>query len=771
MGTPSTTSLSTTTTTSLSHTCHRVTNGLFVNAVQLRSHSPYRLVNGDAVSFGPPNQSQFCYQFVEDYSAGSLTPSGGGVGVGTTTTNNNTTAPVGGGGAGSCVSYELSAIGLTTIPATVIPIVTRIQTTTTASGGSAAAPGGHQQVSTNTLRFNIDANQSRTISLRANMPTTRSGVNYSIRSPRVSVSTSVTAPTGGGHHHHRTGLLTMSTSGRTSLHNRHPFRSSRAPVARETAAPVDDEASDNDNGDGRAFVEHDYSTRSSHTGAGHRMRLQLRPTPVSTGSPVPHVSQSERKRFDKEVQRLERTKRETRHREEELRRKQRELDRKEREVAKRDQELEKRANELEKQKRRLADKQRRQQLSAAVSAREGREADSRCDSTSEVSVSAGKRKLRSGAATKETTKRQCNETKGVTTGAAADDDVDCGEHREVPSGDSKSVEEIFESEMTCSVCHEYFIHAVNLNCSHTFCYACIEEWKHSRAGAHVCPICRKKIENQNRELVLDNLIDRFVAKMKPELRQHRIALIAERKERLEKKAAEASQAASRANAAAHRGIAQRFITVMTAGGGGGAIRVAVEVGRQPPPLRRFAGIIPSLHFFLRHTTGGGAANDNTDSGSDSDAVNVIGLDFLGDNSSGSSMSSSSDSSDSSDDDSAADSDDNNDHSNRSTQDMDEGNDDIVVDSDSDPYSSDSDDDDGADDSQPVIGGRLRLIQSDDSDSDSDVSSASSVSSIVSLHTGAGGNRLSPIEISSGTDGSDDDSDSSTGAVDSDFSDD
>ena len=195
----------------------------------------------------------------------------------------------------------------------------------------------------------------------------------------------------------------MSTSGRTSLHNRHPFRSSRA--------PVDDEASDN--GDGRAFVEHDYSTRSSHTSAGHRMRLQLRPTPVST-SPVPHVSQSERKRFDKEVQRLERTKRETRHREEELRRKQRELDRKEREVAKRDQELEKRANELEKQKRRLADKQRRQQQSAA-GAREGREAvDSRCDSTSEVSVSAGKRKLRSGAATKETTKRQCNETKGVT---------------------------------------------------------------------------------------------------------------------------------------------------------------------------------------------------------------------------------------------------------------------------------------------------------------------------------------------------------------------
>jgi hypothetical protein len=135
-----------------------------VNAVQLRSHSPYRLVNGDAVSFGPPNQSQFCYQFVEDYNAGSLTPSGG-VGVGTTT---NTTAPVGGGGgggAGSCVSYELSAIGLTTIPTTVIPIVTRIQTTTTASGGSAAAPGGHQQVSTNTLRFNIDTNQSRTISV------------------------------------------------------------------------------------------------------------------------------------------------------------------------------------------------------------------------------------------------------------------------------------------------------------------------------------------------------------------------------------------------------------------------------------------------------------------------------------------------------------------------------------------------------------------------------------------------------------------------------
>jgi hypothetical protein len=98
---------------------------LFVNAIQLVSYTPQRLSNGDRVSFGPPNQSEFNYQFIEKYSPNL---------------NNNN------------ISYGLSGINLTSIP--VIPIVTRIQSDST-----------EQLLPSNTVRFNIEPNVSGTISV------------------------------------------------------------------------------------------------------------------------------------------------------------------------------------------------------------------------------------------------------------------------------------------------------------------------------------------------------------------------------------------------------------------------------------------------------------------------------------------------------------------------------------------------------------------------------------------------------------------------------
>ena len=102
-------------------------------------------------------------------------------------------------------------------------------------------------------------------------------------------------------------------------------------------------------------------------------------------------------------------------------------------------------------------------------------------------------------------------------------------------------EELFDSELSCSICHEVFVSPINLNCSHTFCHSCIEEWKHSNrenrkndeietlSETNCCPICRQPIVSQNRVRALDNVIDYLITKCTPELSEHRKQLIRERK--------------------------------------------------------------------------------------------------------------------------------------------------------------------------------------------------------------------------------------------------
>jgi len=112
-------------------------------------------------------------------------------------------------------------------------------------------------------------------------------------------------------------------------------------------------------------------------------------------------------------------------------------------------------------------------------------------------------------------------------------------------------QQLLDSELSCSVCHELFVTAVTLNCSHTFCHSCIEDWKHSSDGKHrdsddeeqederpavvrsetqCCPICRQTIVSQNRVLVLDNTIEYILQKFDPKLLEHRKQLIAMRRQ-------------------------------------------------------------------------------------------------------------------------------------------------------------------------------------------------------------------------------------------------
>ncbi|XP_029800734.1 E3 ubiquitin-protein ligase RNF8 isoform X2 [Suricata suricatta] len=88
------------------------------------------------------------------------------------------------------------------------------------------------------------------------------------------------------------------------------------------------------------------------------------------------------------------------------------------------------------------------------------------------------------------------------------------------------VNDVLENELQCIICSEYFIEAVTLNCAHSFCSYCINEWMKRKVE---CPICRNDIKSKTHSLVLDNCIDKMVDNLSSEVKERRIVLIQERK--------------------------------------------------------------------------------------------------------------------------------------------------------------------------------------------------------------------------------------------------
>uniref|UniRef100_A0A8C5TWM6 E3 ubiquitin-protein ligase CHFR n=1 Tax=Malurus cyaneus samueli TaxID=2593467 RepID=A0A8C5TWM6_9PASS len=86
--------------------------------------------------------------------------------------------------------------------------------------------------------------------------------------------------------------------------------------------------------------------------------------------------------------------------------------------------------------------------------------------------------------------------------------------------------DVLENELQCTICSEHFIEAVTLNCAHSFCSYCIDQWTQRKVE---CPICRQEIKSKTRSLVLDNCINRMVEKLDVEMKEHRLTLIRERK--------------------------------------------------------------------------------------------------------------------------------------------------------------------------------------------------------------------------------------------------
>ena len=65
-----------------------------------------------------------------------------------------------------------------------------------------------------------------------------------------------------------------------------------------------------------------------------------------------------------------------------------------------------------------------------------------------------------------------------------------------------------EEETTCCMCYDILLKAHSLECGHTMCHQCIQEWIDENSPSAKCPICRKDIKNDPTPCrVLDNIIE------------------------------------------------------------------------------------------------------------------------------------------------------------------------------------------------------------------------------------------------------------------------
>lgn len=65
-----------------------------------------------------------------------------------------------------------------------------------------------------------------------------------------------------------------------------------------------------------------------------------------------------------------------------------------------------------------------------------------------------------------------------------------------------------QKEFTCAICHELFVRANTLSCSHSYCERCIVSWMKKNQD---CPTCRKRIEGKPiHSIALDNAVSKLV---------------------------------------------------------------------------------------------------------------------------------------------------------------------------------------------------------------------------------------------------------------------
>jgi hypothetical protein len=79
-------------------------------------------------------------------------------------------------------------------------------------------------------------------------------------------------------------------------------------------------------------------------------------------------------------------------------------------------------------------------------------------------------------------------------------ELDCARERKMSDSQQRAVTRSaldvadIQSELLCTICRDWVVHASTLECSHTFCWSCIDQWLRQRKFE--CPVCRCEITRQ-----------------------------------------------------------------------------------------------------------------------------------------------------------------------------------------------------------------------------------------------------------------------------------
>lgn len=93
-----------------------------------------------------------------------------------------------------------------------------------------------------------------------------------------------------------------------------------------------------------------------------------------------------------------------------------------------------------------------------------------------------------------------------------------------------------QSELICSICRDWVVHASTIECAHSFCWSCIDQWL--RQKKFECPVCRQvvtrePVRSHTIEAIVHKTIDRGGADSKADYRD-RVRAAEENEERLQK---------------------------------------------------------------------------------------------------------------------------------------------------------------------------------------------------------------------------------------------
>ena len=86
--------------------------------------------------------------------------------------------------------------------------------------------------------------------------------------------------------------------------------------------------------------------------------------------------------------------------------------------------------------------------------------------------------------------------------------------------------------LRCSICSEVFVEPTVIKCGHIYCLSCLRAWKKA-CKEHLtmdftCPICRSLIEGEERNVFLDDLINKIIDEADNEVKKERKELLDKR---------------------------------------------------------------------------------------------------------------------------------------------------------------------------------------------------------------------------------------------------